>query len=194
VSLLFVHPGALPQADHECRAFGAKHIRGSPCEISYLRAFSHPKRAHLFTPVHIFPRGICTERSGSIPYVKTVFSLYRRFKDNDTLSFILETRVLELHHQSVRFSGRCREASRARFHGSGCFPRHAVGRRGDQLAMRSPRRRATQLPSNFSQKAKFFCNLAPPFPYWELEMETAILAYDQGPIDSPSDMAEDGCF
>ena len=24
----------------------------------------------------------------------------------------------------------------------------------------------------FSQKAKFFCNFAPPFPYWKLKMET----------------------
>ena len=83
-------------------------------------------------------------------------------------AFILETRVLELHHQSVRSSDRSREASRARFPSSGCFPRHAVARRGDQLAERSPRRRATQLPSTFSHKANFFRNFAPPFPYTHL--------------------------
>src|SRR6266404_6302026 len=51
---------------------------------------------------------------------------------------------------------------------SGCFPRHAVVRRGDPLAERSPRRRATQLPSTFPQKANFFRNFAPPFPYTHL--------------------------
>src|SRR6266404_784699 len=51
---------------------------------------------------------------------------------------------------------------------SGCFPQHAVVRRGDPLAERSPRRRATQLPSNFPHKANLFRNFAPPFPYTHL--------------------------
>jgi len=45
----------------------------------------------------------------------------------------LDTRVLEPHRQSVRSSGRCREASRARLFSGGCLPQHAVPRRGDQL-------------------------------------------------------------
>src|SRR5437879_13906813 len=48
-------------------------------------------------------------------------------------AFILETRVLELH-QSVRSSDRSREASRAGFPSSACFPRHAVPRPANRLA------------------------------------------------------------
>jgi hypothetical protein len=160
--------------------------------VSHLRAFSHPKRATCSPLFKNPPRGVCTERSGTIPYLKIVFSLYKQFKDDQTRRFHFGNsfwkRASSNHTANpFYFLADAARHPRARFPSSGCPPQHAIGRRGDELAMSSPRRRATRLrrsslrsrfggvggyggqahlrPSNFSQKAKFFCNLAPPFPY-----------------------------
>ena len=116
------------------------------------------------------PRGIEPERSGTLPYLKTVFSLYRRFRDNHARRFHSFCIRASSNYTANPFDFLADAARhpRARFPSSGCFPRHAVARRGDQLAERSPRRRATQLPSTFPQKANFFRNFAPPFPYTHL--------------------------
>ncbi len=142
VSLLFIDPGAFPQADDECRAFGAKHIREMPSYFLTEERFHTRKEPPVHRCSH-FPLGefVLKDQEAFLTYFPFTSSL----RTSRLRPSILDTRVLEPHSQSVRSSGTHHEASRARFPSSGCFPRHAVGRRGDELAMPSPRRKLKQL-------------------------------------------------
>ena len=119
------------------------------------------------------PRGICTERSGSIPYLKNAFSLYQAVLNNHTSRFHFGNARPRITPAIRSIFWQMPEASRARFPSSGCFPRHAEhARRGDEVVARrgegtlgcSPRRTPTQLLSNFLEKANFFRNVALPLP------------------------------